>query len=38
MIARHTRVRRKIINALTKHPAIFRALMAGAMQMIMSAV
>jgi flavin-dependent dehydrogenase len=38
LIARHTRVRRKIINALTKHPAIFRALMAGAMQMIVSAV
>ncbi len=37
MVARHPRARRKIINALMRHPGIFRAMMAGAMRVIMSA-
>ncbi|HEY6393902.1 MAG TPA: NAD(P)/FAD-dependent oxidoreductase [Candidatus Binataceae bacterium] len=37
MIARHPRARRTIINSLMRHPKIFRALMSGAMRMMISA-
>jgi len=37
-IARHPRTRRVIINSLMRHPEVFRAMMGGAMRMMMSAV
>ncbi|MFZ0889114.1 MAG: NAD(P)/FAD-dependent oxidoreductase [Candidatus Binataceae bacterium] len=37
MIARHPRARRTILNSLMRHPATFRALMSGAMRMMVSA-
>ncbi len=37
MVARHPRARRKIINSLMRHPGIFRAMMAGAMRVMMAA-
>jgi flavin-dependent dehydrogenase len=37
-IARHPRARRMIINSLMRHPEVFRAMMAGAMRMMVSAV
>ena len=35
-IARHPRARRTIINSLMRHPEMFRAMMTGAMKMMMS--
>jgi flavin-dependent dehydrogenase len=37
MVARHPRVRRRVINSLMRHPVIFRELMSGAMRMMVSA-
>ncbi len=37
-IARHPRARRMIINSLMRHPKVFRAMMGGAMRMMVSAV
>ncbi len=37
MVARHPRIRRRIINSLMRHPGIFRELMSGAMRMMISA-
>jgi len=36
-IARHPRARRTIINSLMHHPGVFRAMMGGAMRMMVSA-
>lgn len=36
-IARHPRARRMIINSLMRHPGVFRAMMGGAMRMMVSA-
>ena len=38
MIARHPQARRTIINSLKRHPEVFRAMMSGAMRMMVSAV
>lgn len=37
-IARHPRARRLILNSLMRHPEFFRAMMGGAMRMMVSAV
>jgi hypothetical protein len=36
-IARHPRARRTIIKSLMRHPGVFRAMMGGAMRMMVSA-
>jgi hypothetical protein len=38
MSARHARAWRTIIKTLEKHPAMFRAMMAGAMKIMMPAI